>query len=104
MTFEASVHFGWSSKIVQRLRQNPTAIQQLDKFRQALALIPNLGIRVLTIPDSLIEEAAAVSKQCGLLSNDALIVAVMQQHGLTHLASHDTDFDRVPTLTRYAPA
>ncbi len=31
-------------------------------------------------------------------------VAVMQAHGLTHLASHDGDFDRVPGLTRYAPA
>ena len=40
----------------------------------------------------------------GLLSNDALIVAVMQANGLTRLASHDADFDRVPGLTRYAPA
>jgi predicted nucleic acid-binding protein len=35
---------------------------------------------------------------------DALIVAVMQRHGLVVLASHDADFDRVPGLTRYAPA
>jgi predicted nucleic acid-binding protein len=39
-----------------------------------------------------------------LLTGDALIVAVMQAHGLSHLASNDTDFDRVPGLTRYAPA
>jgi predicted nucleic acid-binding protein len=38
------------------------------------------------------------------LTNDALIVAVMQAHGLTNLASHDADFDRVPGITRYAPA
>ena len=31
-----------------------------------------------------------------LLSGDALIVAVMQAHGLTDLASHDADFDRYP--------
>ncbi len=34
----------------------------------------------------------------------ALIVAVMQSHGLTNLASSDSDFDRVAGLTRYAPA
>ncbi len=28
----------------------------------------------------------------------------MQQHGLTRLASHDADSDRVPVLTRFAPA
>jgi predicted nucleic acid-binding protein len=32
----------------------------------------------------------------GLLSGDALIVAIMQANGLTKLASIDTDFDRVP--------
>ncbi|MBW3540208.1 MAG: PIN domain-containing protein [Planctomycetes bacterium] len=38
------------------------------------------------------------------LTNDALVVAVMQAHGLPDLASHDADFDRVAGLTRYAPA
>jgi predicted nucleic acid-binding protein len=33
-----------------------------------------------------------------------LIVAVMQANGLVHWASHDADFDRVPGITRYAPA
>jgi hypothetical protein len=33
--------------------------------------------------------ALAISQQTGLLSNDALIVAVMQSNGLTNLASHD---------------
>jgi predicted nucleic acid-binding protein len=32
------------------------------------------------------------------------VVAVMQHHGLTHLASADADFDRVPAITSYAPA
>jgi predicted nucleic acid-binding protein len=52
----------------------------------------------------LVLAAAGLSQQTGLLSNDALIVAVMQNHGLTNLASHDADFDRVAGLTRYAPA
>ncbi|TMQ32137.1 MAG: type II toxin-antitoxin system VapC family toxin [Planctomycetota bacterium] len=38
-----------------------------------------------------------------LLTNDALLVAVMQANGFTKLASHDNDFDRVPGMTRYAP-
>jgi predicted nucleic acid-binding protein len=79
-------------------------VGQLHKFHQEIAQIPRLGIRTLTIPESLIETAALLSIQTGLLSNDALLVAVMQQHGLAHLASHDADFDRVPGLTRYAPA
>ena len=59
---------------------------------------------MLSIPPNLIAVAAGLSQQHGLLHNDALIVAVMQTHGLTNLASNDADFDRVPGITRYAPA
>jgi predicted nucleic acid-binding protein len=103
MTMEASVFFTWPSKIVQRLKQNPASVQQLTKFRSALQKVPLLGIQVLTIPPTLLDPAAAVSQQTGLLSNDAMIVAVMQANGLTKLASEDSDFERVPGLTRFAP-
>jgi predicted nucleic acid-binding protein len=38
------------------------------------------------------------------LSGDALIIAVMREHGLVSLASHDADFDRVAGIVRYGPA
>jgi len=44
-----------------------------------------------------------LSRQMGLLNNDALIVAVMQANGLSKLTSSDQDFDRIPWLTRYEP-
>jgi predicted nucleic acid-binding protein len=47
--------------------------------------------------------AAAISQAFGLLINDALIVAVMQANHLSNLANNDADFDRVPSLMRYAP-
>ncbi|MFI5455510.1 MAG: type II toxin-antitoxin system VapC family toxin [Isosphaerales bacterium] len=64
----------------------------------------NSRIQVLNIPTTLILSAVVLSQQIGLLSNDALIVAVMQANGFTKLASHDADLDRAPGLTRYAPA
>ena len=103
MTLEAATHFGWTSKVVQHLKQQPSAIQQLSAFRQAIEKVPQLGIQVLTVPAGLIATATVLSQQYGLLSNDALIVAVMQANGLSKFASNDADFDRVPGLTRYAP-
>jgi predicted nucleic acid-binding protein len=58
---------------------------------------------VIPITQSLLEAATVVSQQFELLTGDALVVAVMQAHGLTHLASNDADLDRVPWLTRYEP-
>jgi predicted nucleic acid-binding protein len=50
-----------------------------------------------------VEAAAAMSQQFGLLANDALIVTMMHDHRLTHLASHDADFDRVGSVQRFGP-
>jgi predicted nucleic acid-binding protein len=105
MVLEACTLNGWSlAGTTGRLQKYPDKVRPLTRFRQALQEIPRYRIQVLTIPASLIDSAAHISQQTGLLSNDALTVSVMQGNGLTNLASHDSDFDRVPGITRYAPA
>jgi predicted nucleic acid-binding protein len=105
MAIEAVQKFGWPVRgIAQRLRRHPAHVQQLTTFRQTVETILQSRIQVLTISCAWIVTAAALSQQTGLLSNDALIVAVMQNHGLVNLASNDADFDRVAGLTRYSPA
>lgn len=65
--------------------------------------MPKLNIQVLPVMLPQVSAAAAISRQHELLSGDVLVVAVMQANGLTNLASHDADFDRVPAVKRYAP-
>jgi predicted nucleic acid-binding protein len=104
MTVEAITAFAWPmSGIARRLRKHPAQVQQLAGFHQAVERVLQSRIQVLTIPVALIAAGARLSRQTGLLSNDALIVAVMQANGLTRLASSDHDFDRIPGLTRYEP-
>ena len=104
MALEVATVLGWTGPgITQRLRRHPAEIQKLTGFRQAVLEVPHFGVQVLPITSALVENATAVSQRFGLLSGDALIVAVMQAQGLIHLASHDADFDRIPGLTRYAP-
>jgi predicted nucleic acid-binding protein len=104
MIVEASALPGWTpGKVRQRLGQQPQVLQNLTRFRTAVEAVLQSSVQVLTIAPGLLGMAAALSQQHGLLTNDALIVAVMQANGLTWLASHDTDFDRVPGPTRYAP-
>lgn len=104
MTIEACQRFGWSVKgIAGRLRKHPAEVQQLTRSRQAVDELTLIGLDVLPIGKAQISLAPDISRQTGLLCGDALVVAVMQVHGLTHLASNDADFDRVPGITRYAP-
>ena len=104
MTIEAIAVNGWPyAGIAAWLRKHHHAIATLTIFRQAIASVPKLNIQVIPITQQLLEVATLASQQFELLNGDALIVAVMQAHGLTHLASNDADFDRVPGLTRYQP-
>jgi predicted nucleic acid-binding protein len=104
MTLEAIATLGWAAKgIASRLRKHSAEVQRLSRFRQAIEDITQIGVQVLLIDAPLVSAAAATSQQYGLLTGDALVVATMQRHQLTHLASLDDDFDCVPGLVRYAP-
>ncbi len=104
MTIEASALFVWPfAGIAYRLKKHPGQVQKLSAFRQAVQTVLNSKIQVLSIPPALVLTGATISQQTGVLSNDALIVAVMQANGLTNLASEDSDFDGVAGLARYAP-
>jgi predicted nucleic acid-binding protein len=83
------------------LRRHPSEVQQCKSHRQAIHELAAIPLPILPIHGAHISRAADLSIQSGLLTNDALIVAVMQDNGLNALASLDADFDRVPGITRY---
>jgi predicted nucleic acid-binding protein len=85
------------------LRRHPSEVQQCKSHRRAIDELAALPLTILPVTGSLVSRGADLSIQFGLLTNDALIVAVMQDNGLNALASLDADFDRVPGITRYAP-
>jgi predicted nucleic acid-binding protein len=104
MTVEACQSFGWPVRgIARRLRHHPAEVQQLTRARQAVDEITLIGLDVLPVGKAHVSLAPDISRQTGLLCGDALVVAVMRDRGLAHLASQDADFDRVPGITRYAP-
>ena len=103
MSLEACATYGWPfAGIAAQMQRHPAEIQKLTRFRQAVDAVAVIGIEVLPVFGRHVESAAALSQQLGLLSNDALVLAVMQEHGLSQLASHDTDFDRVQGIARFS--
>jgi predicted nucleic acid-binding protein len=104
MTLEACQTFGWSyAGIARQLRRHPAEVQKLKDFRKALDDIMAISIHILPIHAQDVLAAGDLSVQHGLLSGDALVLATMQTNGLTHLASNDADFDRVPGIIRSGP-
>ena len=62
-----------------------------------------IGVEVLDVKAAHVLLASDISRAHGLLSGDALVVAMMQSHGIVNLASGDGDFDRVPGIVHYSP-
>lgn len=104
MTIEANRTLQWSIPgIGNRLRMNPLEVRKLSLFRLAVEQIARSRLQILTVTSAMLVAAVTLCQQVGLLTNDAIIVAIMRAHGLNKIASIDADFDRVPGLTRYAP-
>jgi predicted nucleic acid-binding protein len=104
MTIEAMGNLSWpATALAARLKKHHAKIPQLSQYQSATAKVGQLGIQAVPISESLVLAATHLCQQFELLTGDALIIAVMRQHGLTNLASEDGDFDRVPGITRYAP-
>jgi predicted nucleic acid-binding protein len=105
MSLEACATFGWPyAGIAWRMQRHTAEVQKLTRFRQAIDAILAIGIQVMPVFARHVVSAATLSQQFGLLSNDALVVAMMKENGLTQIASHDADFDRVSGITRFSPA
>src|ERR1700751_2339991 len=92
MTLEACDRFGWPAQgIANRLRRHPAEVQQLLIPRRAGDEIQVARVTVLPVAAQQVSQAVDLSRQYGLLSGDALIVAVMRDQGITQLASLDAD-------------
>ena len=95
--------YGVMRNQVLYLKRNPEVVKVLAS--EVNRIVENvLGLTTLVevnAPD--IQQMRLYVKEIGLLPRDAIHLAVARRLGLTCMASSDSDFDRVPWLTRYAP-
>ncbi len=85
------------------LKQHPLQIAELTEYGRAQAHLETLTLEVLSTDMAVINEAARISKVSGLLTGDAVIVALMRRHNIQHIATNDNDFDRVTGLRVWKP-
>jgi predicted nucleic acid-binding protein len=82
MTIEAALTTGRPmTGIANWLRRHPAEVQRLRKYRLAIDDLQAIPIKILPVTGSQVACAADFSRQHGLLTNDALVVAIMQDHG-----------------------
>ena len=85
------------------LRTKWREIMKLTEYWGHTAGIFGLNILVLASDEARLHRAQTMRSRHGLLTNDSLIVAAMDEYGINSLASRDEDFDHVSGLTVYKP-
>ncbi|GAB4443067.1 MAG: hypothetical protein OHK0015_42570 [Chloroflexi bacterium OHK40] len=88
---------------VEHLQQNPALIRSLTRHLAVASDIGKAGVNILPLTVKDLHASKAYRREHGLLTNDSLIVAVMRNQRLRHLASHDGGFARVAGLQLWDP-
>jgi predicted nucleic acid-binding protein len=92
------------TRAVRWAQQNPRQLKELEQGRAFASDVNRMQIPMLPVDMQVLMVAAEMASQYGLLTNDAIIVALMRQNALSDLATNDDDFDRVDDLNVWKPA
>ena len=91
------------SQPAKKLKQNWQVIQQLKDYNGCVNEIAALNVAVLPITQEIVRESEGLRRAHGLMTNDSITAALMIRHGLTNLATLDSDLQRVPGIALYQP-
>ncbi|MBI4715665.1 MAG: PIN domain-containing protein [Nitrospirae bacterium] len=104
MTIEATTTLQIDSKAaIRHLKNHPLDVKKLTQHLVVPKKGQASGINSLPVDMEDVLHSAEIKKEYGLLTNDAINLAIMRRHHLKTIASNDPDFERVPDLTVWKP-
>lgn len=89
---------------VRHLKAHPPEVKKLTEHLKVVEVLQTLGIKILPLDGDDILKSNEAKKQYGLLTNDAINLAIMRRHQLKNVATNDPDFERVNDLLIWKPA
>lgn len=99
----AQGQFQKSAEVVNHLKQNPQTIQNLSRYKTLLRDLVQARINILPLTYRDLHTSKPYRDNYGLMTNDSLILAVMKREKIQHLATNDTDFERIPGIAVRVP-
>lgn len=90
-------------RVLQKLKERPEKVCQLNDYFTSTLAILDMGIKVYPIASELLRSSHVIRAQYGLLVNDSLIAALMQEEGIQKLATNDDGFSIVEWIELFKP-
>jgi predicted nucleic acid-binding protein len=88
-------------RVVREIKRKPNLLEFVN-FNEITELFESLRIEILPI-EYKCEEITKFMKRYHFLPNDAIHIATMKRYGMTHIATNDSDFERVEWITVWKP-
>lgn len=89
--------------IVKKLKRFPERIRQLNGYFINTLKIIEMGIAIRPISFETMLKSQVFRVEYGLMVNDSLIVASMQEEGIKALATNDDGFKKIKEISVYKP-
>ncbi len=96
--------FVTSNNAVKKLRNTPSIVKGLTLYYENTNCIPQMNISIFNLTLEIVQKSTEIRKNEGLLTNDSLVIAFMNEQELTKVATANGDFDRVSGIDVYKPA
>lgn len=75
----------------------------VKEYSEYLTELTYGGLEILTVDGGLVEKSIELGSRYGLLITDAIHLSTMKQYGIIHIATNDSDFERVESINIYKP-
>lgn len=89
--------------VLNKLRERPEIVRRLADYFIAVQAIFDMGINVYPLAPGLIMKSQAMRARHGLLVNDSLIAATMDELAVEALATNDDAFSQINWISAYTP-
>jgi predicted nucleic acid-binding protein len=93
-----------SSNPAKAISRKPEVVKQLTTYARDVRFLLGGGLHIETVQADDFHVALELQTQHGLLTNDALNLAVTKRLGIQEIVTADTNFDHVAGLIVYKPS
>jgi predicted nucleic acid-binding protein len=89
------------AKAIAFVKNTPELLKEFPALQEAGEMLRTMNVKVISGP--FFPESFALMQEYHLLITDAVHIAAMNKEKITHIASNDKDFSRIPGLSVWKP-
>jgi len=89
--------------IVKKLKRSSKKVAALKDYFAHIQSIIEMGIEVKSLSFETILKSQRIREKFGLLVNDSLIIASMEEESIYGLATNDEEFTKIRSISVYRP-